>query len=105
MPETPEQMIARVRKLADLWTLETLDRAALRYVLKQAESARQLAEALDAADLTYPCPNAGDPDYSVDYGIGHGHICDFCHGTGQVEIDGAATVRAALAAWKARAGE
>lgn len=28
------------------------------------------------------CPNASDERFSVDYGIGHGHICDLCNGTG-----------------------
>jgi hypothetical protein len=34
--------------------------------------------------LETPCPNAGDPAYAVDYGIGHGHSCALCRGTGVV---------------------
>lgn len=30
------------------------------------------------------CPNASKPEFDVDYGTGHGHICDECHGTGTV---------------------
>lgn len=34
------------------------------------------------------CLNAADPSYGVDYGIGHGHICGLCNGTGVVEVQG-----------------
>jgi len=68
--ETPEQMIERVRQLAGLWTLETLDRAALRYVLEQADSARQLAEALSEIRGTEIKPD--------DDGLIEDSVCVYC---------------------------
>ena len=51
--ESPEQMIERVHKLADLSTLDTNDRSALRYVLDEAEMARKYRERYGRIDESF----------------------------------------------------
>ncbi len=86
--ETPSEMIERVRRMAESYCYPLEDRAALRYVLAEAESARQLAEALEpmcalvrADYFIEDCPENESPALEL------------------------FSAEAALAAWKARVGE
>jgi len=96
--ESPEQMIERVHKLADLSTLDTNDRSALRYVLDEAEMARKLAEVLEP--VVPPVFHSSVPlsweIYTAFTAGGSLH---------RYTVDQAKRAQSALAAWKARCGE
>lgn len=72
-------------------------RRAVEARMREAASAIRLLMASEAT-----CPNAYNEGFSVDYGIGHGHICDLCNGTGIIASE---PLRLAEAALKALEGK
>jgi hypothetical protein len=44
------------------------------------------------------CPNAYNEGFSADYGMGHGHICNLCNGTGMIASEPLRLAEAALKA-------
>lgn len=109
--ETPEQMIARVRRMADgddELELSPCEQRALRYVLEQAESAgrdKDLVDYLEIKGLSTNSPSSREDPGIHSWGPTNGGWKGWTVRFLSSEYRSLREAFAALAAWKARAGE
>lgn len=108
--ETPEQMLERVRWMAEgkRSLLFDNDHAALRYVLAEAESARQdkaLVDYLEISGLSTARPSSMEDRGIHSWGQDDDAWVGWTVSGLSSEFKSLREAFAALAAWKARAGE